>query len=209
MAKKYLDETNEWSVPEGGNALASVTATADATHSSSPTVKTTLGGSAGAQTLKLEFTGLQGATGPAGPQGQQGPQGSTGPTGSRGATGPAGPQGPAGAGLTWGGTWKNLSADSTGVNTPRDYTLKYTKIGCLVFIVCNIYLSAVTSGNKIGTMPSGYRPNVDLTLTGGSYGSSILGQVTISTAGVITYHNIVGSQNLNKGMSFIAVYPVA
>lgn len=58
--------------------IVSATATADATHSESPTVTVDVGGETGAQTLTFDFKGLMG---PQGDQGIQGDEGQVGPAG--------------------------------------------------------------------------------------------------------------------------------
>ena len=89
----------------GATPSITMTATADAQSSATPSVAVTKGGTDENPTFALAFSGLKGAkgdtgaTGAQGPQGIQGIQGETGPQGAQGPqgeTGATGAQGPAG-----------------------------------------------------------------------------------------------------------------
>ena len=97
----------------GATPSITMSATSDGTHSSSPSVKVTKGGTDEAPTFTLAFTGLMGATGP------------KGDTGADGATGPAGPTGSAGKD----GVTPSITATATVGSTTGTPSVKVTKGG--------------------------------------------------------------------------------
>lgn len=124
---------------DGVTPIISATATADALHSSTPTVTVTKSGTDAAPSFAFAFSGLQGEQGPQGIQGIQGPQGAQGETGPQGEQGPQGIQGiqgvqgpqgetgaqgatgPAGPGVPTGGTTGQVLQKASGTDYDTEW----------------------------------------------------------------------------------------